>query len=67
MVGKAPIPEMPVVLDEIKAIKQQHNIGWQQLFKGRITSAWLSIQDKYLNDIKLKTNSLNGATWSTQL
>eukprot|EP00957_Ditylum_brightwellii_P032522 2464305-Ditylum_brightwellii.AAC.1 len=43
LLEKASTPQMSTLPDEIKTIIQLNNLGWQQLFNGRIISAWLSI------------------------
>eukprot|EP00957_Ditylum_brightwellii_P008009 607669-Ditylum_brightwellii.AAC.1 len=61
------MPTMAVTHDKSLAIKQQTAIGWRQFFDSHIIKMWSDLQDKYLQDIKLHTQYLNGASWANKL
>jgi hypothetical protein len=48
-------------------IHQQTQIGWRQVFNGRITTEWSRLQDKYLHDQGLYNKKQTGQLWATQL
>ena len=43
----------------------QSRIGWEQLFRGRLSKEWMSYQQHYLGD--KADQKINGQTWSTSI
>jgi hypothetical protein len=48
-------------------IHQQTQIGWRQLFNGRISTEWSRLQDDYLLDQGLRNKKTTGQIWATQI
>jgi hypothetical protein len=48
-------------------IYQQNVIGWRQIFNGRLSTEWSSLQDDYLNDKGIRTKKQTGQLWATHI
>jgi hypothetical protein len=46
-------------------IQEQNDIGWRQLFNGRISNEWQRLQNEHLRRHGIKTITLTGQSWST--
>jgi hypothetical protein len=46
-------------------IQEQNDIGWRQLFNGRISNKWQGLQNEHLRRHGIKTITLTGQWWST--
>jgi hypothetical protein len=44
-------------------INDQNTIGWNQIFRGRMVTAWATLQQQSLNDNGCQTPSLSGRSW----
>jgi hypothetical protein len=50
-----------------KLIRQQTDIGWRQLFNGRLSSEWSRLQDDYLSQQHLQSKTRTGSLWTTSI
>jgi hypothetical protein len=48
-------------------IYQQSQIGWRQLFNGRISTEWSRLQDEHLNQQGLRSKKNSGLLWVTHM
>jgi hypothetical protein len=48
-------------------IRQQTQIGWRQLFNGRLSTEWSRLQDEYLYQQGLHNKKTTGLLWATTI
>ena len=48
-------------------IDEQTQLGWRQLFQGRMSSEWARLQDVYLRRIHSTANSKTGLLWTSTI
>jgi hypothetical protein len=48
-------------------IDEQSQLGWRQLFQGRLSNEWARLQDVYLRRIHSTANSKSGLLWTTSI
>jgi hypothetical protein len=50
-----------------RLIHEQSQLGWRQLFQGRMSNEWARLQDIYLRRIQSTANSQTGLLWTTTI
>jgi hypothetical protein len=50
-----------------RLIREQTQLGWRQLFQGRMSKEWARLQDVYLRRIHSTANSKTGLLWTTAI
>jgi hypothetical protein len=48
-------------------IQQQTQIGWRQLFNGRLSMEWSQLQDEHLHEQGLYNKKTTGLLWATTI
>jgi hypothetical protein len=48
-------------------IQQQMQIGWRQLFNGRLSTEWSRLQDEHLHQQGLHNKKTTGLLWTTMI
>ena len=48
-------------------VESQNAIGWDNFFKGRLSTHWAEHQERHLRNTDEVTNKRNGQTWTTNL
>ena len=50
-----------------RLLQQQNDLGWRQLFNGRLSQEWATLQDNYLHQHKLVSKRRSGHLWTTTI
>ena len=58
-------PLLPTIFH--KLIRDQTNIGWEQLFYGRFSNEWSSLQEEHYETTDHRPTRLNGSSWTSGL
>jgi hypothetical protein len=50
-----------------KLIAEQTALGWRQIFQGRMSLEWSSLQDQHLRQLQITANCHTGLLWTTNV